>query len=166
MFTLNIDWIPCLGCLTDVVQALNPHMWHRSDYLMPPPISCLPFNDAAGASMRTRLTQEATGSRLQKCLYWKVCCISSWIKTIQKKKTGLTHLFSPIRGQTGDSRDTRSWNQAFPHHQKIPLQTEAEYRAEEVQKSVLNPSSELKSKINSTNCLNRLREDEGRRGGK
>ena len=120
MFTLNIDWIPCLGCLTDVVQALNPHMWHRSDYLMPPPISCLPFNDAAGASMRTRLTQEATGSRLQKCLYWKVCCISSLIKTIQKKKQ-VWHIFFPLFGVRPGTQGTLVAEiKHFPTIRKFP----------------------------------------------
>lgn len=133
---------------------------------MPPPISCLPFNDAAGASIRSRLTQEGKNSHLQKCLYWNVRCISSSIKTIKNRFDISNIFFFSVLGQTGDSRDTRSWNRAFPHHQKNPLQTEPEYRPEKVRISVLNSSSELKSKITSTNCFNRFWGEEGRGGGK
>lgn len=64
MFTLSIHRVPPLVCLTDVGRAFEARGVGCDRTVTPlglfdaPPVSRLPFNDAAGASIGSRLTQE------------------------------------------------------------------------------------------------------------
>lgn len=124
------------GLLKPAASAVTER-WHRWDYLMPPPVSRLHFNDAAGASIRLRLTQEDKNSRLQKCLYWNAGCIFPESK---QYKTGLTlatlgfFSFSILDSVTPE---TPLWSISTSRQSQNHLRTEPECRPEKA--SALDP---------------------------